>query len=64
VFSEPQFHVVMFAASMTCAFCCSIMDGGFCICVGCVKFGICCKHFRDSFIRASGRYGNVDCRVS
>jgi hypothetical protein len=32
--------------------------------LGCVKFGIGCRHFKASISIFSGRYGNLDCIVA
>jgi hypothetical protein len=64
VFSETQFRVMMFVVSVVCGFCCGVIGGRFCMCTRCVKFGMCCRHFRDFVKRASGRYGNVSCKSS
>jgi hypothetical protein len=47
-----------------CGFWYGIMDGEFCICMGCVKFGMCCRHFRNSIRRVPSKYGNVSCKSS
>jgi hypothetical protein len=40
------------------------MGGWFCIGLGCVKFGIGCRHFNVSMAIVSGRYGNLCCSVA
>jgi hypothetical protein len=41
-----------------------VMGGWFCIGLGCVKFGIGCKHFNVSRAIFSGIYGNFCCSVA
>jgi hypothetical protein len=55
---------MIFVIGTVCGFWCNVIGGGFYVCMGCVKFGICCRHFRDFVKRACGRYGKVSCRSS
>jgi hypothetical protein len=40
------------------------MGGKYCACMGCVKFGMCCRHFRDSIRKVTSKYGNFSCKSS
>jgi hypothetical protein len=55
---------MIFVVGIACGFCCGVIGGGFFVRMGCVKFGMCYRHFRDFIERASSRYGNVSCRNS
>jgi hypothetical protein len=48
VLSVPQFHVSIFVAGIVWGMFCGFMGGKFCMGLGCVKFGIGCRHFRAS----------------
>ena len=64
VFSEPRFQVMILVVITVRGFCCGIIGGGFCMRVGCIKFGMWYRYFRNYVKRDSGRYENISCRNS
>ena len=64
VLSVPQFQEIIWVARFVCGVCCVFMGGWFCVGLGCVKFGIGCRHFNVSMAIFSGRYGNLHCSIA
>ena len=63
VFSVPQFHVIIFVREFICRVFWGFMGGWCCMGLGCVQFGIGCRHLSALWIICSGRYGNLFCAV-